>query len=149
MEPQLPAPRPSHEMGSISRGGEVAPAPAVNGGEVVPQRQPEQAPQQVEQRETAPQAGVGDPAFAAPQAPPPLPPAITPQPQDITDPTPVDDNPIVAADEDLIEKEWVERAKKIVASTKDDPYLQEKEVSKLQADYLKKRYGKEVKLTTD
>ncbi len=27
-----------------------------------------------------------------------------------------------------------------------DPYVQEKEVSKLQADYLKKRYGKDVKV---
>ena len=29
--------------------------------------------------------------------------------------------------------------------SKDDPYLQELEVGKLQADYMKKRYGKEIK----
>lgn len=62
---------------------------------------------------------------------------------------PADDNPLVAADEDLVEKEWVDKAKKIVNATKDDPYNQEKQVSKLQADYLKKRYGKEVKLGGD
>jgi hypothetical protein len=28
--------------------------------------------------------------------------------------------------------------------TKDDPYRREQEVSKLQADYLRKRYGKEL-----
>lgn len=56
----------------------------------------------------------------------------------------VDDNPSVAADEDLIEKEWVDKAKKIITETRDDPYKREQEVGKLQADYLKKRYGKEL-----
>lgn len=55
---------------------------------------------------------------------------------------PVDDDISIAADEDLIEKEWVDKAKKVIAQTKDDPYRQEREVSKLQADYLMKRYGK-------
>lgn len=56
-------------------------------------------------------------------------------------------NPLVAADDDLIEQEWVKKAKVIIEQTKTDPRLQESEVSKLQADYLKKRYGKEVPLT--
>jgi hypothetical protein len=55
-----------------------------------------------------------------------------------------DDNPIAANDDDLIEKEWVDKAKKIILQTKDDPYRREQEVSKLQADYLRKRYGKEL-----
>src|SRR5687768_9885101 len=46
------------------------------------------------------------------------------------------DNPINAADEDLIEKEWVDKAKRIVEETRSDPYQQEDKVSKLQADYL-------------
>lgn len=54
--------------------------------------------------------------------------------------------PMIADDVDLIEKEWVEKAKSIVDGTRDDPHIQEKEVSKLQADYLKKRFGKEVKV---
>jgi hypothetical protein len=58
-------------------------------------------------------------------------------------------NPATAADEDLIEKEWVEKAKKVVAETKHDPYLQGQEVGKLQADYLKKRYGKTVNLPVE
>ena len=49
----------------------------------------------------------------------------------------------------LIEKEWVEKAKKVIAETRHDPHLQEREVSKLQADYLQKRYGKSVKLPSD
>jgi hypothetical protein len=52
--------------------------------------------------------------------------------------------PLVAADDDLIEKEWVEKAKAVIAETKDDPYRREEEVSKLQVDYLRKRYGKEL-----
>lgn len=56
--------------------------------------------------------------------------------------------PPVADDVDVIEKEWVDKAKSIVDENKHDPYNQEKETSKLQADYLKKRYGKDVKLST-
>lgn len=52
--------------------------------------------------------------------------------------------PLVAADDDLIEKEWVDKAKTIVVQTKDDPYRREQEVSKLQTEYLRKRYGKEL-----
>ncbi len=57
--------------------------------------------------------------------------------------------PTVAADDDNIEKEWVDKAKSIIAETKSDPYLQEEKVSKLQADYLQKRYNKKVKLNSD
>lgn len=56
----------------------------------------------------------------------------------------VSDTPLVAGDDDLIEKEWVDKAKQIIEQTKDDPYRREQEVSRLQADYLKKRYGKEL-----
>jgi len=52
--------------------------------------------------------------------------------------------PLIANDDDLIEKEWVDKAKKILADTKDDPYQREKEVGKLQVDYIKKRYGREL-----
>jgi hypothetical protein len=52
--------------------------------------------------------------------------------------------PALAADDDLIEKEWVDRAKKIVTDTRDDPYQQENAVNALQRDYRKKRYGREL-----
>lgn len=55
-----------------------------------------------------------------------------------------DDTPQVAADDDLIEKEWVDKAKRLVAETKDDPYERERAVGKLQVEYLRKRYGKEL-----
>lgn len=54
--------------------------------------------------------------------------------------------PVVAADDDVIEKEWVNKAKKVINETKGDPYAKEREVSKLQADYMQKRYGKQVKM---
>lgn len=78
-------------------------------------------------------------------------PVVSPPP---TKPAPVADEPIgqattgpaIADDVDVIEKEWVDKAKTIVNTHKHDPYNQEKEASKLQADYLKKRYGKDIKL---
>lgn len=51
-----------------------------------------------------------------------------------------------AEDSDLIEKEWVERAKQIVEHTREDPYEQQRALSEMKADYLKKRYGKDIKL---
>ena len=52
--------------------------------------------------------------------------------------------PTLAADDDVIEKEWVDKAKKIIANTQSEPHKREKEIGKLQADYLRKRYGKEL-----
>lgn len=54
--------------------------------------------------------------------------------------------PAIADDVDLIEKEWVEKAKQIVAQTRHDPYLQNREMNRMKADYMKKRYGKDIKL---
>ena len=108
---------------------------------------PEQGGERQETRETQP-SGPSDPApQVQPVAPPPLPQIHQPT---TTDPeAQQDDNPAVAADEDLIEREWVEKAKKVIAETKHDPYLQEQAVSKLQADYLQKRYNKIIKIPGD
>lgn len=51
-----------------------------------------------------------------------------------------------ADDLDLIEKEWVKKAKEIVEATHNDPHLQSDQLSKVKADYIKKRYGKDVKV---
>ena len=55
--------------------------------------------------------------------------------------------PDEAQDTDLIEKEWVEKAKQIVAHMSDDPFEQQQELSKMKADYMKKRYGRDIKLS--
>jgi hypothetical protein len=60
--------------------------------------------------------------------------------------TVANDNPPKADDNDLIEKEWVTKAKEIVEKTKHDPHLETKEISLFRADYLKKRYNKELKV---
>lgn len=54
--------------------------------------------------------------------------------------------PAIADDTDLIEKEWVLKAKQIVEQTKDDPYTQNQEMNRMKADYIKKRYNKDVKI---
>jgi hypothetical protein len=54
------------------------------------------------------------------------------------------DNPAIAGDDDLIEMEWVKKAKKIIYETQDNPHLREEEVNKLQIDYVEKRYGRKV-----
>jgi hypothetical protein len=59
-------------------------------------------------------------------------------------PSSLDDVPVVAADEDLIEKQWVDSVKRIVKETRSDPYKQGVAIGRLQADYLQKRYGKTV-----
>jgi len=78
-------------------------------------------------------------------------PAMLPQPAVVSDPqgasqsnSTVTDStvPILAADVDLIEKEWVDKAKAVIADTRDDPFQREQEVKKLQIEYVRKRYGR-------
>jgi hypothetical protein len=107
-----------------------------------PEVAPEQRFEHIEQRAEA------SPVEALqPMLPPPV---VIPAPQAQDDATsaqvvPADDGmPLVANDDDLIEREWVDKAKQIIVATKDDPYRREQEVGKLQADYLRKRYGREL-----
>lgn len=89
----------------------------------------------------------GAPQFDASQLPQPIQPTVVAQdPQDDQQDNHVISTPVIAEDKERIEPEWVNKAKSVVEKTKDDPYMQEKEVSRLQADYLKKRYGKDIKL---
>jgi len=83
------------------------------------------------------------PIQQAPQAVQPI--AVQPIPQQQVAPVQQSDVPLIADDVDVIEKEWVDKAKNIVNKTKEDPFEQEKEVSKLQVDYLAKRYNKNIK----
>ena len=57
--------------------------------------------------------------------------------------------PGIAEDSDLIEKEWVMKAKEIVARTRTDPHKQVQEMNRYKADYMHKRYNKEIQLTED
>lgn len=127
--------------------------------------QPEQAPQPISQPEVAGKPAPEQPAApvpveSAPQlgssAPPPVSPPL-PQPAPIagvppTVPPPTSQpaaappaTPLIADDVDVIEKEWVDHANKIIEATNQDPFVEEEAIEELQVDYLKKRYGKEVK----
>ena len=55
------------------------------------------------------------------------------------------DLPAQAEDNDLIEKEWVDKVKQIIAATQNDPYQQQVEISRMKADYIRKRYGRDTK----
>lgn len=90
-------------------------------------------------------AALGTPP--APMAPPLPPPAFPVQPQSngvTTGSLPT--APAVADDLDLIEKEWVLKAKAIVAQTRTDPHAQNAEMNRFKADYMKKRYQKDIKV---
>ncbi len=48
------------------------------------------------------------------------------------------------AEELAIEQEWIEKAKKVVLETHGDPFMQNKLLSELKAQYLATRYGRAV-----
>lgn len=135
MKPELPAPQFNPEqvpMGSEQMG---------EYGQQLsnPERAGERTPEREQNMRTVDQQAAPMPMPVIP-VPVPQPVPAQPVPQVAAD----DDNPALAGDDDLIEKEWVDKAKKIIVETKDDPYRREREVNKLQADYLRKRYGKEL-----
>jgi hypothetical protein len=105
-----------------------------------PETSIERNAERFEQRsEAAPAATVMTPVLPAPVIAP-----LAPVTTDVVTADPAGSTPLAANDDDLIEKEWVDQAKKIIVQTKDDPYRREQEVGKLQADYLRKRYGREL-----
>ena len=55
-----------------------------------------------------------------------------------------DENPDTAEDGEKIEREWADRVRKVVEETKDNPRTEQIEVNKLKADYLKKRFNREL-----
>ena len=88
-------------------------------------------------------AAAGAAQSSAPQQPVPVVP-LPQQPPVAATPQVHSAGPLVAEDVDLIEKEWVDRAKKIILETKDDPFARTTRVNELQRDYLKKRYNKDL-----
>lgn len=83
------------------------------------------------------------PPLAMTPIPLPVPPA-SPQ-SDVTTTTQTTSS-TVADDGDLIEKEWVDKAKKIVEANRNNPYNQSEELTVVKADYMQKRYNKTIKL---
>lgn len=140
MEPKLPAPNLNPERAPQEYGQNIEAMPLPPS----PETGFERGEKPLEQQAEATPAAVN----AAPMLPTPI--AIpAPNAPVADDGVRQDDSasPLAASDEDLIEKEWVDKAKKIIAETKDDPHRREQEVGKLQLDYLKKRYGRELGAT--
>lgn len=133
------------------------PAPSQSNLESAPDygQQPEYglSPEQITEREQTAEREQNmksiDRGPAVPAAPPvlpmPAPAQVVPMPAPAA---PTDNNPVLAADDDLIEREWVDMVKKVVAENRNDPYKLAKEVSRLQADYVHKRYGREIGVST-
>ena len=117
------------------------PAPQPTGEGEINDQKIEQAPSRPE-RASSPS---GQPVASQPPSPQvPVQPQAATKP--VTQPTQSTQNPIIADDNDLIEKEWVVKAKQIVSATRDDPHTQNREINRFKADYLKKRYNKDIKL---
>ncbi len=136
MNPELPAPQFNPEQGM---------PPQEQSSELGQNLQnPERAGERAPEREQNMRGIDRGPALAPPPILPSVPgPQVVPAPM-VQQHAPSDDLPALAGDDDLIEKEWVDKAKKIILDTRDDPYKREQEVNRLQADYLRKRYGREL-----
>ncbi len=128
---QLPPPVSNEQLPPAEAGQEAKQSPA------------EQVPSAPEQSVGAAQAAVA----AVPIAPPPIPAqgAVSGVQNDDSSTTQTS-LPVAADDNDLIEKEWVNKAKQIVERTRDDPYQQTEQLTVVKSDYMKKRYDKTIKL---
>lgn len=136
MNPELPAPQLNPEASPQHKPQRHEDSASFDTNEAMGERgyEREQSMHQVDRENTPP--------IQAPVVP--LPPAHVPVPVPQRAASDESAGPTIASDDDLIEKEWVDKAKNIVANTQNDPYKREQEVSKLQIDYLRKRYGKEL-----
>ncbi len=136
----LPQPNPSEMGGGVNPN---MPVPETNQQTEVNNMELPSAPSPVPPP-TATPMHQANPVAPAPAVEPPMAPtAVAP-----TVPA-QDDAQLTAEDNDLIEKAWVMKAKAIVEQTKDDPYKQNKEINKVKASYIKKRYDKDIKLTEE
>ncbi len=142
MQPEIPQTAPQR--------AEQAPAPQSIGTENIPSLPPLETDlsRGQERFEQAAEAGArasdaAQPAATITVVAPPVVPVQAP----VNDQPVSSGTPLVAADEDLIEKEWVDKAKEIIEQTKDDPHARTAKVNELQRDYLQKRYGKVVGAT--
>lgn len=112
------------------------------------QPSPPAMPAPMADQPAAPSAGIPMPDRSATSSATPL---VTPPaaPNPGATQIPVSDASLAADDSDLIEKEWVHKAKYIVESTKNDPHLLNQELNKMKADYIQKRYNKQLKVSED
>jgi len=85
-------------------------------------------------------ASTPDPDAVAAPIPPPSPEAQAPT----TTSAPETAAPTTAKDGDLIEREWVQKAKQILTETHEDPHARSDRIQALQAAYLFERYNRKI-----
>ena len=117
--------------------------PAASAGEM-PLGPPEQAPARVEMAPIPRQPAAAQPISTIPL---PMPQSAPTTPVPVTGAVPAAPATPIDDDGDLIEKAWVDKAKQIVERTKDDHHKQSEELTVFKADYMKKRYGKTIKIS--
>ncbi len=143
MQPELsPGPR-SQEQYQAPQVESYELSPDASSPETVPSSSPERVAQR-SAVELAPQPRQPMQMPVMPQVTVPPAPVVNPASDDTTVL-----NPSAATDDDVIEKEWVDRAKQVILQTKDNPYAREKAIGELQRDYLAKRYGRQVGASND
>ena len=113
-----------------------APQPSVEAPEQAAEQGVESQPAYIEK---APSAQPSPPSIALPTD---IPTAMPVNIGDDADSSTAPDASGEAVDRNKIEKQWVDKAKTVIAQTKDDPYAQKKEISKVKADYIKTRFNK-------
>ncbi len=121
------------------------PPAAANSGEI-PLGPLEQAPANAEKAPAPRQPGTATPSISTIPLPVPQPAPVVPAPAAGVSAVPPA-APVIEDDGDLIEKAWVDKAKQIVERTRDDPHKQSEELTVFKADYMKKRYGKTIKIS--
>lgn len=145
MQPEMsPAPRNVEQVTSPAAGYSYESYPQMV------QRPEVYAPaphEQFEQRRAVAMEMAPPPPMPMPMQPMPMP--VPPQPVQVARDVTVSGNPATADDDDIIEKEWVNRAKQVIIETRNDPRAREKAIGALQRDYLMKRYGKQLGATND
>jgi hypothetical protein len=99
-------------------------------------------------REILPSPHAQSPQQQAPTVVAPIP-SLPLQVAQQTGTQPSQDSHLIADDADVMEKEWVDRAKKIISLTSHDPYLEAVELGKLKSTYIKKRFDKDLPPMTD
>lgn len=122
---------------------EATPAPAV-GGEVSQAQKQEALPSGQEASPSKHPSAPGLPAIPVnlPTAQPPTMPVLADDQQNASSEVSGDGTDMHP---ERIEKEWVDKAKAIVLQTKDDPFTQKNEMSKVKSEYIKSRFNKSIK----
>ena len=138
----------SNETNEINLPSPMERAPAGNKGEAGQAVVPEQARPSGPERSSNPLAPRGGSAVSIPLPPVPAMQATPAQARPAAQSRPSSATATLRAsdDSDLIEKEWVNKAKQIVERTRDDPHKQTEELTLVKVDYMKKRYNKTIKL---